>query len=496
MVKLLIADRDQNERNGINWLISSYSLPYKKVLLAESVEETIHLAEQELPDAVCIEIDMIPLEQWERVKKAIQLYSGEVIVATAEATFERAMQAIELNAFDLWVKPLSPDEIKRTLQHCHRQIVKGQEKNSAPNVPVQSGLTYQSLFINEETAGGPYAVLLIQTENVNDLVRLQNFIEVYPFQHNPTIFPLSDMVACVFDVQNDVRKKEYVIQVRQRLLKQWENQSHEPIAGVLYIPKSNQTPHESYVYAKQLLQIHFFKGYRQLTLIREEISWQMIDPFLTSDEQKDWIEMLNEGSYERIKEWMYNEFLSFEMPYPDPGLLRTRLSSILAQVRRFMKSHYLQYEKLEDHYHRIFETILYTPVLYRIVQDFILFINEVIKGSKEHQNNKIFDVTERAVLFMENNFADKDLSLNKVAAYVDRSPAYLSSLFTTKKGSSFRQILTEIRIKAAEGYLLSSDLSIQEIAHKTGYRNANYFSRIFKEMVGISPRSYKNSKNL
>ncbi|GAA0316184.1 response regulator transcription factor [Bacillus carboniphilus] len=492
MVKLLIADRDENERVGIKWLVSSYSIPYVSILLAGNIKETISLLEKEMPDVVCLELDMVRSESWNDLQYALNKYAQHVVVMTAEATFDRAMQAIQLHAYSFWLKPILPDEIRRVLQYCYKNVRDGAKELSYLS-PNQSLLSYRSLFVEGEVEGNtPYGILLLQPEDPNELQTLRHFIEEYSFQFQPAIFPLSDMVACVFDVSFE--NKPYLKQLGNLLLKQWEEQNLDPIAGVFYLPERSQTLHQSYLQAKQALQIHFFKGYRQITIMEEEIRWREIDPFLTPEEQRDWIEMLNSGDLHELKSWMHREFLSYTYPYPEPALLRTRITSILAQVRRFMKSYLLDQGELEIHYHRVFDSILYTSVLYRIVQDVLLFLKEVLDRAAVHREEKIVDVTEKAIQYMEQHFTDSDLTLEKVAKYVDRSPSYLSSLLSVKKGETFRQLLTQIRIKEAQQLLLDSTKSIQEIASETGYSNANYFSRMFKETVGVSPRTFRDHK--
>ncbi|MFB4475945.1 AraC family transcriptional regulator, partial [Oceanobacillus caeni] len=119
-------------------------------------------------------------------------------------------------------------------------------------------------------------------------------------------------------------------------------------------------------------------------------------------------------------------------PYPEPGLLRTRLTSILAQIRRFMFRKGLKSKDSEDYYKKISEIILHSPVLYRIVQELILFINYLFQMISEQDVHVKGDVTWAAIEYMENNYTDSKLSLSEVASHVDRSPSYLSHLLTKK----------------------------------------------------------------
>ncbi|MDQ0857819.1 helix-turn-helix domain-containing protein [Bacillus sp. V2I10] len=495
MVKLLIADRDQNERAGIGWLVSSYSIPYDQILMAGSLAEVFNQIKSEVPEVVCIELDMIPKEEWDSFKELTKRYIKKVIVMTAEATFERALQGIELHAYDLWVKPQSPVHIKRVLTKCCKEVQAVEKLEPPAQIEVHS-VSYRSLFVHQETLGANFRLMLIQLEDPMKQPMLLSFLQDYPFKNPPVLLPLSDMIVTVFSFDNQEPLKE-LIHIGNRIITDWEEKFSEPVSLVLYDTNDPLLSlNEKYLHAKQALEIRFFKGYRQLSVIEDKVNWVMIDPFLTPSEQREWIDMLNGGDREKIKQWMYKEFLNKEAPYPEPGLLRTRLTSLLAQVRRFMKSFYLDEGILERRYHQVFETILYNPILYRIVQELLLFLYEVLDRAKKHQENARADVIEQAIQYIEEHFPNPQLRLEDVANHVDRSPAYFSSLLTKKQGSSFRQILTKTRIKEAQRLLLDTNLSVQDVADKTGFINPNYFSKIFKEKTGKTPRSFRIRKKV
>src|SRR5699024_9861068 len=59
-------------------------------------------------------------DKWSMLKRHIEKYAKQVIAITAESTFERARQALTTGAIDLWVKPFSPSQLKKTLQSAFR----------------------------------------------------------------------------------------------------------------------------------------------------------------------------------------------------------------------------------------------------------------------------------------------------------------------------------------------------------------------------------------
>ncbi|MGP7816947.1 helix-turn-helix domain-containing protein [Niallia sp. 01092] len=488
-LKLLIAERDSNERTAIEWLISVYSLPINKVFTVSTLRETMTILEKEVPDILYIELDMIPNEEWTSITKYVKYFNPNVIAVTAEATFERAKQAIEWRSVELLVKPLDPVKIKHCLQTA-LSVANNQKTNNKPLAHANETYSYHSLFLQEEQSAVNVVLMVLQTENVQKLPELIRFLNYYPFRKQPVILPLIDMVVCLFQSPIQDIKEE-----ASKILREWEVDSIEPVAAVI-VPSDagHKTIHEMYQTAQRLLEVTFFIGYRQVILPESTYErWQEIDPFLTPKEQQEWIEMLEQFDKQKLKEWMYNEFLYVKTPFPNPEKLRTRLTSILAQIRRFMKTNQLDQQETEEYYTKIFTDILYNRVLYRIVQEMLLFLYELIDRAKQADQLLKKDVIEKGVSYIETYYGDHNLTLEKVAKVVKRNPAYYSHLLMKKYGISFSQLVTNTRIKEARRLLSTTELSIKEISYQVGFYNPNYFSRIFKESIGMTPRDYRNN---
>ncbi|QQK79269.1 helix-turn-helix domain-containing protein [Salicibibacter cibi] len=478
---MLIADRDKEEIRGIQWFISKYSMPITTIQTADSLSDFVAELENMSPDIVCMELEMMASDKWEVVKSYIPR-AAQVMAMTAEPTFERAMQALELQIVDLWVKPLSPPRVKRGLQQAAEKLSLVNDRQ----VEQQDQVRYESLFI-EDGAPYPFPMFLLKPENIGDLTRLRKFIEQFDFYYDPLVFSLSDRIALVF--KHDYRDP---MALSQRFLREWSLVADTPLAVVVHEQKQEVSLHQAYVKLRKGMEITFFTGYNQVLDVETVREWRVIDPFLTMEDQRKWVYMLEEGKGKEIKTWLYEEFFALEPPYPEPGLLRTRLTSILAQVRRFMDRNGIENQEMETYYKTIFDKILYSPVLYRIVQDMFLFINHLVQVRTFSSIGKTSAI-ERAVSYMEEQFADAGLTLTNVAMYVELSPSYLSHLLSKNYQRSFREILLSIRLQKAKEMLRFSDESIQNIAWATGFNNANYFSRVFKMHTGQAPRIYRHS---
>ncbi|MDQ0255783.1 YesN/AraC family two-component response regulator [Evansella vedderi] len=493
MGKILIADRDNTERIGIRWFIESYHLPFKTIFDAKNMEEFLSIVEKEKPEVVYLELEMIPKQQLEKVIQLMRMYVQKVICITTEPVFERALQAIELEAISLFVKPVSPDTLKPVFYRAAKES-QSKEK-SFPMISKINEFSYHSLFIKQPLEKECPSFALLKSENTFYNKSLYYWLQEYYFPFPVTCFALSNMIACILEVP-----KEHEVSVLQeefqRITERWQTQRQGRLSIAIHpstIPASSL--HEIYLRSKETLKMEFFKGNQQLHWVDEKPPFIQVDPFLNPEEQRLWVSKMEERDKESIKKWLYHTFTQFPKGYPNPDLMRIKLTSILAQLRRFMYTYKLhKEEEVERKYHDVFQTIIYEPVLFSIVQEVLLFAIELVDYAEEQQSKHVFDVVERGLQYIENNFRRHDISLEDVAHAVDRSAGYFSTILSRKKGKTFRQVLNEYRMKHSKKLLLESSMTIQEIAHQIGYKDANYFSRLFKEMEGVTPRVYRRQK--
>lgn len=102
----------------------------------------------------------------------------------------------------------------------------------------------------------------------------------------------------------------------------------------------------------------------------------------------------------------------------------------------------------------------------------------------------------RNVISRVNADLTENLSLKALARELNVNASYLSTLFRKETGMSLTEYVNHCRITQAKRLLLGSDLPIKDIALQCGLSDMYYFSRLFKRMVGISPRSYRNMREL
>jgi AraC-like DNA-binding protein/uncharacterized cupin superfamily protein len=85
------------------------------------------------------------------------------------------------------------------------------------------------------------------------------------------------------------------------------------------------------------------------------------------------------------------------------------------------------------------------------------------------------------------------LTLELISAEVGLSKSYLSHVFKEHSGISPIQYAIQCRIRLSQYLLLQTDVNIQQIARRTGYKSETHFQQAFKKATGQTPGKYRRS---
>jgi len=119
-------------------------------------------------------------------------------------------------------------------------------------------------------------------------------------------------------------------------------------------------------------------------------------------------------------------------------------------------------------------------------------INKLKEKNMDNANYKC--IGNQAIIYIKENFAQNDLSLNLIADQLHISQPYLTRIIKQKTGINFTDYLNRLRINMAINLLMDidSNYTINDISNMVGYSSQHYFSRAFKNYIGLSPIQYKN----
>ncbi|ACL70286.1 PocR ligand-binding domain-containing protein [Halothermothrix orenii] len=124
-----------------------------------------------------------------------------------------------------------------------------------------------------------------------------------------------------------------------------------------------------------------------------------------------------------------------------------------------------------------------SEILVRVLDRFIECIFSIKNVRKK-------DLMYKAMNYIRDNYAHKSISLNEVADEVGLSAAYFSKLFKEELGLTYTEYLNKVRIEASKE-LLKQGCSLASIAQTVGFNDQSYFSKVFKKMEGLSPGKWR-----
>ncbi len=97
---------------------------------------------------------------------------------------------------------------------------------------------------------------------------------------------------------------------------------------------------------------------------------------------------------------------------------------------------------------------------------------------------------EEALRYLEEHYCDP-LTIQDIADHLGLNRSYLHRIFKAFTGVSIQSYLLDYRIRQACILLKTTQLSVRAIAHSVSYIDPLYFSRIFRQKMGVSPSEYR-----
>lgn len=154
-------------------------------------------------------------------------------------------------------------------------------------------------------------------------------------------------------------------------------------------------------------------------------------------------------------------------------------------------SGYADFSYAQQAIHLGVEDYLLKPVTISMVKDLLIKLRGPAgKEEPEVYINECFSAIVRKAVEEIHSHYSQSLRLESFAAENNITPQYLSSLFSKETGTTFSNYLRDVRIEKAKELLKEGNKKVYEIACAVGYPDQKYFSKIFRECVGISAKQY------
>ncbi|WP_163580543.1 response regulator [Gracilibacillus saliphilus] len=435
-MKVMIAEDEIVERKAMRKFLEENIQSLEVVGEAMNGRKAIELAKTLSPDIILMDIKMPGINGLEAMEEICNIHPmTKFIMVTAYDSFDYAKQAMKLGVKEYILKPSKKEETIRAIFRVMKEI--DQDKQMSD---IRSTLLLK---------------MLIQGENTYNLQRklcpnMQSgfFIVMNKYVALPSEFIQYEKIGLY--VSDEKIDNAFVLKMVRKLQLQLGEDIFIGVGHPYSLPNNLAS---SYYEAKQALRHLVEVGQKKYGFPTRIESSPDFTPLMQAlkegDEDRVWsyfdvaVKQLDIEAYFKVKQLLEERDLSFpEIPYEQltsSEEWREFFQIVCLEIRRYFQS-----------------------------------------------KNKV----ERAKKFIHENY-HKSFSLEDVSKYTDLSTNYLSNLFHEETGETFSDYLTEIRIQKAKELLQQNEATLKEISFLVGYRDPNYFSRVFKKNVGRSPKQYQ-----
>ncbi|KKI89746.1 hypothetical protein WQ54_25725 [Bacillus sp. SA1-12] len=481
-MKIMIVDDEIIERKAMKKFIEESFTHIKVVGEAANGRVAIEQAKVNKPDVMIMDIHMPGIDGLEAIRQILQeLPRTKFIMVSAYNSFEYAKEAMKQGVKEYILKPSNKQETFEAIVRVEKEI--NEEK--------------REMFETQKIAKQHIITAIMQNEQTGDIETMYKMH--YPnakmafFQVITTSQPemvsrlLTEKAPCLF-IKKELRDKSAVLFITE---KKSTNQVKadaltlaraicqalpasttigigSPFAQVEKLPISYQ---QALLASAQLKKdSHVSYGYPVIEENAGDGTLIKLEKFLISEIQAGQLEQANDYFL------LYYDYLCKETD-------EKNIIPLLGEWGIRLK-HSLERQGVP---------IRDLPVLEaKTKEDFLELIRQFCEKIilQKVENHSVM----MAKTYIHSHYKDS-FSLEDVAEYVKLTPTYFTKVFKEQTKLTFIDYVTDYRIEKAKELLLHTKLSLKEIAYEVGYKDPNYFSRVFKKWTGCTPKQYRSTES-
>lgn len=522
MLKLLIVDDDEIICAGIAACIEWKKHGVEVVGTAYDGEIGLEMARELHPDVMLVDINMPFMDGLELTYEVYQFAPHiKTILLTAYKEFEYAKRAIELKVFKYLSKPFSNEEILQAVldagsallaENSYRHEIEEnkeiiRQKYLSQIVTGQTQRPQKIRWCGLNSHGTSYAVGILvvsylypeaENDNLNEalltgeysqMLFLDNVKAVLSGWPEVTCFPDGEWVLLLFsglDAENVKKTAEEILHSLRH------HYGYHISLGLGRCYSGAAQIHYSYKEAKSALEYRHYYGSSCVIPI-ETIETRSGDERINfAMYRKQILDLVRVGDVDGAQKAAALVFETIQQARCYNLMTITLLSVELLMAAFRATGDEIIYERFVEEglpeFHELHKAKNIGEIQ-RAVHRGLNFLVE-IRGNEERGD--LVDLMERVTAYIDENFADPDLSLKTVASHVHISTSYLCILFRQIKQTSYINYLNQTRIEKAKQLLKNSRFKTYEVAFEVGYNSSQYFASSFKKYTGNTPSEFRN----
>lgn len=543
MLKIFLAEDEVIVRETIKRMIPWENLGFELVGEAADGEMALPLLLRQKPDLLITDIKMPFMDGLTLAKVAKKEIPGlKVVILSGYDDFNYAKQAINIGVEDYLLKPITKNallerltEIRSRYEHektqkeyyekFHREM-QAYEKNSSRDffeALVSGSMDMMEIYRRSEKLG-----LDIVAEAYNVLIFTMNCEEDFSgqregyseweaeslelleefFSENTSamlfrcnIFSYGVLIkgqketigentrSCVSEIQRILDRKEQK--------RQWFVAAGEPVERLSQIQKSyysaSRAFSQRYLYDENILYYDEMASMEKKNVTEDDSTYlQKVDVNALNPAilQK----FLSNGLLEETENFVKDYFYAIGQEPLESLVFRNYVTlNVRFSVMSFLKEIGCDTRTLEQE-----DTEDVLSESSKSLENAIAYAEKIISQAivlrDQNSGNKNRSILKTAVDFIDSHYTEEDMSLNKAANAANVSANHFSALFSQNMGQTFIEYLTNLRMNKAKEYLRCTSMRSSEIAGEIGYKDAHYFSYLFKKTQGMTPSDYRKAR--
>ncbi|MDO5291253.1 MAG: AraC family transcriptional regulator [bacterium] len=520
MYKVLVAEKDAVSAEEITSLIETKIQNAKVVAVTNSGNDTIVDTINSEPDLILIGIEIAGMNGIETVRKIRRFNkSVRIIIVSAYDYFEFAREAMILGVNDYILKPINQMELVKAIER-ELQAVKEEDDIEREYKDEENQYSNALRYVEQH-------FIFSVSYNMNVDAEIHQYQKLLGIGSKGYIMSVS--------VEPNVLNKHWNMEKAAgriyRRLKEVVNAHSSCAVGprmlnryTIYVTsdkerESKEAQLESITLAKEILRVLketfdlevkiAIGGIRTIVNIHDSYlemlrscRYDVESPIVHYKEvrykynMKESYMELTDQLIDSIKYNRYNaeEGLSNILELLRPMEVTERLTSMIEVLtcisyafRKELKNQDIYYDYVKQ-----CDKLLYLSLeeqeawVYRRLHTMVKLMRS---GKKARRSN----VVTIAMEYIQKNYT-QEISLNEISQYVGLSPQHFSKIFKETTNYSYVEWVNDLRIGKAQEIMKQEDCTIKEVCFLVGFQDPNYFSRIFKKRVGISPTEYAKER--
>lgn len=533
-LKVIVVEDEIIIRKGIIQKVNWDKFGISHVFEASNGEIAYELILREKPEIILLDINLPKMNGIELLKKIReQNINSKVLVLSGHDEFTYAQKAIEFGVENYLLKPSSAKDIEEVLRKmCSSinaekerinnyeemkkkiksmipffraglidKILSGDLKNKEEILDASS---YLGLNLSNEFF--IVAVLIVDSNRedkisrdpeikfIKELRMHQLVSEIIDPERVIVESSVSGRATLIISGSDEHSTKKYCFSIIDEIMNRISKEIVTDVAVGIGEVKNNilQISH-SYSEALAALEDRFIDSSNKIYYIGDIALHNLDTSDYPHEDEKKFMQSIRTGQKE-------NSLSSLEKIFHFFNMKKDSYPAALAKIQLKRITYYLiqvTYE-LEGDITDIYGKVnVYEDIEnFNTIGEYEKFITEFTKKLCAYISKKRYvkhtAAIRKVIIYIERNYNDDNLNLDKIADHVGMHPNYVSHLFKKEKGESLTSYICRYRVKKAEELMKKNQsLKVYDIAYEVGFNDPNYFATCFKNIVGISPTEYK-----